>query len=140
MKNFVDQNSLIPKTFNFNYQPIDTVAMMTLCGVVDIFTTKWSINYDEINEILNDIITESVANGDNISYSINKYKTPKRVPLENKEEEKVEEKKDNKKDAKKDNKKKEEVVLDETNSVEVKKMNLFKLSPILFGLNNVKLV
>ena len=139
IKNYVDQNSLIPKTFNFNYQPIDTVAMMTLCGVVDVFTTKWSINYDEISEILNDIINESVVNGDNISYSINKYKTPKRVPLENKEE-KEEEKKDNKKDAKKDNKKKEEVVLDETNSVEVKKMNLFKLSPILFGLNNVKLV
>jgi hypothetical protein len=112
---------------------------MTLCGVVDVFTTKWSINYDEISEILNDIINESVVNGDNISYSINKYKTPKRVPLENKEE-KEEEKKDNKKDAKKDNKKKEEIVLDETNSVEVKKMNLFKLSPILFGLNNVKLV
>jgi hypothetical protein len=114
--------------------------MMTLCGVVDIFTTKWSINYDEISEILHDLINQSISNGDNISYSINKYKCPKRVPLENKEEEKVEDKKDNKKDVKKDNKKKEEVVLDETNSVEVKKMNLFKLSPILYGLNNVKLV
>lgn len=36
--------------------------------------------------------------------------------------------------------KNENEVLDETNSVEVNKMNVFKFAPILFGLNNVKIV
>ena len=64
IKNYVDQNSLIPKTFNFNYQPIDTIAMMTLCGVVSILTTKWSIDYNEASEIINDVIEESVNKND----------------------------------------------------------------------------
>ena len=74
IKNFVDQNSLIPKTFNFNYQPIDTIAMMTLCGVVSILTTKWSIDYNEASEIINDVVEESVNKSDYISHALNKYK------------------------------------------------------------------
>ena len=146
-KNFVDQNSLIPKTFNFNYQPIDTIAMMTLSGVASIMTTKWSVDYNEVSEMINDIIEGSIQKGDYMSYSINKYKEPKRVPIEKKEEENVEEDDKNKKDNKKPNPKdkgkapaKETVVLDETNSIEVKKNNVFKVAPIIYGLNNVKLV
>ena len=53
--------------------------------------------------------------------------------------------KENKKDDKKKNEpkkggKNEQVILDETNSVEVNKINIFKFAPILFGLNNVKIV
>ena len=36
--------------------------------------------------------------------------------------------------------KNEPEVLDETNSIEVNKINVFKYAPILFGLNNVKIV
>ena len=145
-KNFVDQNSLIPKTFNFNYQPLDTIAMMTICGVASILTTKWSVNYNEVSEMMNDIIEGSIQKGDYMSFSINKYKEPKRIPIEKKEEENVEEDDKNKKDNKKANPKdkgkaaKETVVLDETNSIEVKKNNIFKTAPVIYGLNNVKLV
>ena len=147
IKNFVDQNSLIPKTFNFNYQPIDTIAMMTLCGVVSILTTKWSIDYNEASEIINDVVEESVTKSDYISHALNKYKEPKRIKIE-KEQSEVDNqnnpanKKDDKKkpDPKKAPNKNENEVLDETNSVEVNKMNVFKFAPILFGLNNVKIV
>ena len=43
-------------------------------------------------------------------------------------------------DPKKAQSKNEPVVLDDTNSVEVNKMNIFKFAPIVFGLNNVKIV
>ena len=145
IKNFVDQNSLIPKTFNFNYQPIDTIAMMTLCGVVSILTTKWSIDYNEASEIINDVIEESVNKNDYISHALNKYKEPKRIKIEKEINELENQNKENKKDDKKkiDPKKpgkNEPDVLDETNSVEVNKINVFKFAPILFGLNNVKIV
>ena len=147
IKNFVDQNSLIPKTFNFNYQPIDTIAMMTLCGVVSILTTKWSIDYNEASEIINDVVEESVGKSDYISHALNKYKEPKRVKIEKEQNEADKEnipgnKKDDKKkpDPKKAPNKNEPEVLDETNSVEVSKINIFKYAPILFGLNNVKIV
>jgi hypothetical protein len=146
IKNFVDQNSLLPKTFNFNYQPIDTIAMMTLCGVVSILTTKWSIDYNEASEIINDVVGESIAKNDYVSHALNKYKEPKRVKIEKEINELDKEnapgnKKDDKKkpDPKKVNKNEAEV-LDETNSVEVNKINIFKFAPILFGLNNVKIV
>ena len=144
----MDQNSLIPKTFNFNYQPIDTIAMMTLCGVVSILTTKWSIDYNEASEIINDVVGESVAKNDYVSHALNKYKEPKRVKIE-KEKETNELDKENVPGNKKDDKKKpdpkkvdknEPEVLDETNSIEVNKMNIFKFAPIVFGLNNVKIV
>ena len=145
IKNYVDQNSLIPKTFNFNYQPIDTIAMMTLCGVVSILTTKWSIDYNEASEILNDVIEESVNKNDYISHAINKYKEPKRIKIEKEANEIENQNKENKKDDKKKNESKkggknEPEVLDETNSIEVNKINVFKYAPILFGLNNVKIV
>ena len=145
IKNYVDQNSLIPKTFNFNYQPIDTIAMMTLCGVVSILTTKWSIDYNEASEILNDVIEESVNKNDYISHAINKYKEPKRIKIEKEVNEIENQNKENKKDDKKKNEpkkggKNEPEVLDETNSIEVNKINVFKYAPILFGLNNVKIV
>ena len=145
IKNFVDQNSLIPKTFNFNYQPIDTIAMMTLCGVVSILTTKWSIDYNEASEIINDVIEESVNKNDYIAHALNKYKEPKRIKIEKEINELENQNKENKKDDKKkiDPKKpgkNEPDVLDETNSVEVNKINVFKFAPILFGLNNVKIV
>ena len=82
IKNYVDQNSLIPKTFNFNYQPIDTIAMMSLCGVVSILTTKWSIDYNEVREIITDVIEESVNKSDYITHALNKYKEPKRIKIE----------------------------------------------------------
>ena len=147
IKNYVDQNSLIPKTFNFNYQPIDTIAMMTLCGVVSILTTKWSVDYNEASEILTDIVEESVTKSDYISHALNKYREPKRVKIE--KENNAEEanqanttKKDDKKkaDPKKAQGKNETVVLDETNSIEVSKINIFKFAPIIYGLNNVKIV
>ena len=147
IKNFVDQNSLIPKTFNFNYQPLDTIAMMTLCGVVSILTTKWSIDYNEASEIINDIVEESVSKNDFISHAINKYKDPKRIKIEKDigeldNQNNPTNKKDDKKkqDPKKAPNKNEQVILDETNSVEVNKINIFKFAPILFGLNNVKIV
>ena len=149
IKNYVDQNSLIPKTFNFNYQPIDTIAMMSLCGVVSILTTKWSIEYNEVSEMLNDIIEESITKSDYISHALNKYKEPKRVKIEkeNNNENDVNQanisnKKDDKKkiDSKKVQSKNEPVVLDETNSILVNKMNIFKLSPVIYGLNNVKII
>ena len=145
IKNFVDQNSLIPKTFNFNYQPIDTIAMMTLCGVVSILTTKWSIDYNEASEIINDVIEESVNKNDYISHALNKYKEPKRIKIEKEINELENQNKENKKDDKKKNEpkkggKNEPEVLDETNSIEVNKINVFKYAPILFGLNNVKIV
>ncbi len=143
----MDQNSLIPKTFNFNYQPIDTIAMMTLCGVVSILTTKWSIDYNEASEIINDVVEESVSKNDFISHALNKYKEPKRVKIEKEQNEADKEnspgnKKDDKKkpEPKKAPNKNEAEVLDETNSVEVNKINIFKFAPILFGLNNVKIV
>ena len=37
-------------------------------------------------------------------------------------------------------KKEETVVLDDTNSVEVRKMKIFTLAPVVYGLNNVKLI
>ena len=120
--------------------------MMTLSGVASIVTTKWSVNYNEISELMNDIIEGSIQKGDYMAYSINKYREPKRVPIEKKEEENVEEDDKNKKDNKKANPKdkakatKETVVLDETNSIEVKKNNVFKTAPVIYGLNNVKLV
>ena len=77
---------------------------------------------------------------------MNKYKEPKRVKIEKEINELDKEnapgnKKDDKKkpDPKKVNKNEAEV-LDETNSVEVNKINIFKFAPILFGLNNVKIV
>ena len=153
IKNYVDQNSLIPKTFNFNYQPIDTVAMMSLCGVVSIFTTKWSVDYNEVSEMVNDLIEESTTKSDLISHAINKYKEPKRIFIEKKEEEVNNEAadanamnntknnpKDKKADNKKANAKNEPVVLDDTNSIEVNKMSIFKCAPVLYGLNNVKIV
>ena len=148
IKNYVDQNSLIPKTFNFNYQPIDTIAMMSLCGVVSILTTKWSIDYNEVSEMLTDVIEESVSKSDYISHALNKYREPKRVKIEKDNNEtdinqtNLSNKKDDKKkvDPKKAQSKNEPVVLDDTNSVEVNKMNIFKFAPIVFGLNNVKIV
>lgn len=75
-----------------------------------------------------------------MSFSINKYEEFQRIP-KNVEDDKN--KKDNKKPNPKDKGKapaKETVVLDETNSIEVKKNNVFKVAPIIYGLNNVKLV
>ena len=78
---------------------------------------------------------------------MNKYKEPKRVKIEKEQNEADKEnipgnKKDDKKkpDPKKAPNKNEPEVLDETNSVEVSKINIFKYAPILFGLNNVKIV
>ena len=90
---------------------------------------------------------ESVTKSDYISHALNKYKEPKRIKIE-KEQNEVDNqnnpanKKDDKKkpDPKKAPNKNENEVLDETNSVEVNKMNVFKFAPILFGLNNVKIV
>ena len=147
IKNYVDQNSLIPKTFNFNYQPIDTVAMMSLCGVVSILTTKWSVDYNEVSEMVTDIVEESVTKSDYISHALNKYKEPKRVKIEKENETDINQtnisnKKDDKKkvDPKKAPGKNEPVVLDDTNSVEVNKINIFKFAPVIYGLNNVKIV
>jgi hypothetical protein len=149
IKNYVDQNSLIPKTFNFNYQPIDTIAMMTLCGVVSILTTKWSVDYNEVSELITDVVEESVSKSDYISHAINKYKEPKRIKIEKENNENAEvnqttntNKKDDKKkaDAKKPPAKNEPVVLDDTNSIEVNKLNIFKFAPIIYGLNNTKIV
>ena len=36
--------------------------------------------------------------------------------------------------------KNEPVVLDDTNSIEINKINIFKCAPIVYGLNNVKIV
>ena len=149
IKNYVDQNSLIPKTFNFNYQPIDTIAMMTLCGVVSILTTKWSVDYNEVSELITDVVEESVSKSDYISHAINKYKAPKRQKIEKENNENTEvnqttntNKKDDKKkvDPKKAPAKNEPVVLDDTNSIEVNKLNIFKFAPIVYGLNNTKIV
>ena len=148
IKNYVDQNSLIPKTYNFNYQPIDTVAMMSLCGVVSILTTKWSVDYNEVSEMVTDIVEESVTKSDYISHALNKYKEPKRVKIEKDNNEtdinqtNLSNKKDDKKkvDPKKGQAKNEPVVLDDTNSIEVNKINIFKCAPVVFGLNNVKIV
>ncbi len=121
--------------------------MMTLCGVVSILTTKWSVDYNEASEILTDIVEESVTKSDYISHALNKYREPKRVKIE--KENNAEEanqanttKKDDKKkaDPKKAQGKNETVVLDETNSIEVSKINIFKFAPIIYGLNNVKIV
>jgi hypothetical protein len=148
IKNYVDQNSLIPKTFNFNYQPIDTIAMMSLCGVVSILTTKWSVDYNEASEMITDVVEESVTKSDYISHALNKYKEPKRVKIEKENNEtdinqtNLSNKKDDKKkvDPKKAQGKNEPVVLDDTNSVEVSKINVFKFAPVIYGLNNVKIV
>ena len=121
--------------------------MMTLCGVVSILTTKWSIDYNEASEIINDVIEESVSKNDYISHALNKYKEPKRVKIEkeinelDKENNQLNKKDDKKKtEAKKPPNKNEPEMLDDTNSVEVSKINVFKLAPILYGLNNVKIV
>ena len=84
---------------------------------------------------------------DFISHAINKYKDPKRIKIEKDigeldNQNNPTNKKDDKKkqDPKKAPNKSEQVILDETNSVEVNKINIFKFAPILFGLNNVKIV
>ena len=148
IKNYVDQNSLIPKTFNFNYQPIDTIAMMSLCGVVSILTTKWSVDYNEASEMITDVVEESVNKSDYISHALNKYKKPKRIKIEKENNEtdnnqtNMSNKKDEKKkaDPKKAQGKNEPVILDDTNSIEVSKINVFKFAPVIYGLNNVKIV
>ena len=144
LKNYVDQNSLIPKTFSFNYQPIDTIAMMTICGVASILTTKWSMSFNEISELIDNTLDEATTKAMNLSYAVNKYKEPKRelIKSENSEERLTSAKgKPPSSKVKKDVKKKEEtIVMDDTNSIEVKKLNVYKLAPIVYGLNNVKLV
>lgn len=145
-KNYVDQNSLIPKTFSFNYQPLDTIAMMTICGVATTVTTKWSLDYDEISELMEDMLDEATTKALCVSYAMNKYKEPKREMIKKEEEERLPSAKDGKgkppsSKGKKETKKKEEnVVLDDTNSIEIKKLNVYKLAPVVYGLNNVKLV
>ena len=56
--------------------------MMSLCGVVSILTTKWSIDYNEVREIITDVIEESVNKSDYITHALNKYKEPKRIKIE----------------------------------------------------------
>ena len=123
--------------------------MMTLCGVVSILTTKWSVDYNEVSELITDVVEESVSKSDYISHAINKYKEPKRIKIEKENNENTEvnqttntNKKDDKKkaDAKKPPAKNEPVVLDDTNSIEVNKLNIFKFAPIIYGLNNTKIV
>ena len=86
---------------------------------------------------------------DYISHAINKYKAPKRQKIEKENNENTEvnqttntNKKDDKKkvDPKKAPAKNEPVVLDDTNSIEVNKLNIFKFAPIVYGLNNTKIV
>jgi len=43
-------------------------------------------------------------------------------------------------DPKKAQGKNEPVILDDTNSIEVSKINVFKFAPVIYGLNNVKIV
>ena len=122
--------------------------MMTLCGAVSILTTKWSIDYNEVSEMITDIVEESVTKSDYISHALNKYKEPKRVKIEKENNEtdnnqtNLSNKKEDKKkvDPKKVPAKNEPVVLDDTNSIEVNKINIFKCAPIIYGLNNVKIV
>ena len=99
--------------------------------------------------MLTDIVEESVSKSDYISHALNKYKEPKRVKIEKENNENIESnptnnsnKKDDKKkvDAKKPPAKNEPVVLDDTNSIEVNKINIFKCAPVIYGLNNVKIV
>ena len=126
---------------------MDTIALMTLCGICSVVTTKWSVDYDEASEMMKTMLENCTSKGYCLSYAISKYAEPKRVLIQKEEEEKKEgEKKPTKppsrsgpkKDAPK--KKEENIVLDDTNSVEVVKDKIFAMAPLVFGLNNVKLV
>ncbi len=77
-KNFVKDGSLKPKTFSLHLQPIDTLALMNLTGIVSVLFTRWSMNFNECSELMEDILDES-EKGVGLSYAINKYKNPKRV-------------------------------------------------------------
>ena len=120
--------------------------MMTICGVATTVTTKWSLDYDEISELMEDMLDEATTKALCVSYAMNKYKEPKREMIKKEEEERLPSAKDGKgkppsSKGKKETKKKEEnVVLDDTNSIEIKKLNVYKLAPVVYGLNNVKLV
>ena len=149
IKNYIDQASLIPQTFSFNYQPQDTIAMMTLCGVCSIMTSRWSMEYDEVSELMKNVLEDGVAKGYCTSYAINKYTEPKRVAIQKEGEEVAEDERTasakgkgvtTTKGSAQGKKKEEAVVLDDTNSVEVRKMKIFTLAPVVYGLNNVKLI
>ncbi|MCQ2815670.1 MAG: hypothetical protein MJ252_00240 [archaeon] len=144
-KEFVEEASLSPKTFSLHLQPTDTLALMNLTGLCSILFNRWSLDFNECSELMEDMLEESTSKGVAMSYAINKYKNPKRVL---KEEEPQEEHKskpttaDKKKEDKKgkETKKTSDIVLDETNSIEVKKQKIFTLAPVVFGLNNVKII
>ena len=137
-KNYVDQKSLIPKHFSFANQPLDMIAMLSMTGVSTIISTKWSLDYDETSEILEDMLDESISKGLNLVFALNKYKNPKRVLIKVEKPVIIEETKKKKDEEKK--KKEDLTVLDETNSILVNKMEIFQYAPMIYGLNNVKLI
>jgi hypothetical protein len=141
-KNFVDQKSLVPKKFAFSFQPLDLIALLTLNGVNTILTTKWSIDYDEVSELIEDIL-EGNSKGSTISYSVNSYRNPKIKKIGGEQKTEPEDKsKGGKKpvNSPKENKdilSKEEAVMAQTITVE--KKEIFKFAPVIFGLNMQKL-
>ena len=136
VKNFVDQKSLIPKNFSLTTQPIDMIALFTVCGLVSIVINKWSIDMEETSELIDDILSE-VNRGVPISFALNKYKQPKTV---------IEESLNNvvKEETKKGTKDKKVVAKVEDNS-DVNKVKLitkkefFVFSPIVFGFSGLKI-
>ena len=121
-------------------------------GIGNLFRFEDSESYyKELNRIKNlpefYDVNKSDQNG-RPKAALNKYKEPKRVKIEKDNNEtdinqtNLSNKKDDKKkvDPKKGQAKNEPVVLDDTNSIEVNKINIFKCAPVVFGLNNVKIV
>jgi hypothetical protein len=129
IKNYVDQKSLIPTNFQFTTQPLDIIALLTISGLSSIVTTRWSLDFDESAELLDDILDECVK-GSPASRGITKYIQPKKVveggiPDPNP----------------KDKRKKGETTKDMVNpGVEtiIEKKEIFQYAPVLYGLNCLK--
>jgi hypothetical protein len=141
VKNYVDQKSLIPKTFSLTTQPLDMIALLTVCGVVSIMINKWSIDMDETSELVDDIVSEATK-GYPMSFTLMKYKLPKVYTEESNNAQDKEASKKGIKD--KDVKKPKEAKVEEIQEISkspqlIEKKEFFTYSPILFGFSGLKI-
>jgi hypothetical protein len=128
VKNYVEQKSLIQTSFQFGDQPLDVIVLLTLSGLSGIVTTRWSLDFDENAELLEDILDECIK-GNPVSKGISKYILPKKI---------VEGggvlSEGGKGKGKKDISSKTIPVVETV----VEKKEIFQFAPVLFGLNCLK--
>jgi hypothetical protein len=127
IKNFVEQKSLIQTSFQFTDQPLEVIVLLTLSGLASIVVTRWSLDFEESAELLEDILDECIK-GNPVSKGLSKYIQPKKV-IEGGLSEAI-----NAKDKKKGISTKTIPVVETV----IEKKGIFQFAPVLYGLNCLK--